>query len=347
MSVCSMNGRFNMRRVASRTLVGWMALILVAGCNQPLEPESSGVAETETAQLGIKRQTTEANSQAQTTTSAIQAPVNTPQLPAVNPSAVPAVNSQLPEPSTEPREPTFQDSRRHKSLVGLATSFPWAGDRNGGWNGTGHEDPEPLKKFSDEEMLKLAMNMADNSDDRQHALVSVGRRKMPGAIDALAAALSDHKEIYQVREMGLSGLIEHGGPEALKLMWKALKEDPSEGIRGMAIWGIALYGTAEAEAAVMHGLSDEHPNVKGMAVLAVWAMKDNVGKALSILADTAKVSERVIWQESLNVLSRMPYPEAANTLYSIAASETGAKQQSAAMYYRLWLKNYPDLSPGK
>ena len=97
-------------------------------------------------------------------------------------------------------------------------------------------------------------------------------------------------------------------------MWQALKNDTSEGIRGMAILGIALYGTAEAEAAVMHGLSDEHPNVKGMAVLAVWALKDKKDVALSILTDTAKVTERVIWQESLNVLSRIPHPEAVDPL---------------------------------
>ena len=130
-----------------------------------------------------------------------------------------------------------------------------------------------------------------------------------------------------------------------KILIPTLKEDPSEGIRGMAIWGIALYGTAEAEAAIMHGLSDENPNVKGMAVLAVWAMKDRHEKALSILADTAKVSERIIWQEALNVLARMPHPEAADLLYKIAQSESGPKQQSAVRYYRVWLANYPDLAP--
>ena len=82
-----------------------------------------------------------------------------------------------------------------------------------------------------------------------------------------------------------------------------------------------------------------------MAVLAVWALKDKKDVALSILTDTAKVTERVIWQESLNVLSRMPHPEAASILYSIAKSETGDKQQSAVSYYRTWLRNYPDLAP--
>ena len=55
----------------------------------------------------------------------------------------------------------------------------------------------------------------------------------------------------------------------------------------------------------MHRLSDEHPNVKGMAVLAVWSIKDKRSTALSIL-QIRKVTERVIWQESLNVLSRCP-----------------------------------------
>lgn len=336
-----------MRRLATRIVVGGLTVALISACSEQAKNEVSETSQTETTQLAVERQASTASRQTQTEAgnTTVLPGVANPTTPSVAPVDAPSGKRQLPAAPSEPQEPTFQDTRRHKKLVGLATSFPWAGDRNGGWQGTGHEDPEPLKKFSDEEMLKMAMNMADNSDDRQHALVSVGRRKMPGAIEALGAALSDHSEIYQVREMGLSGLIEHGGPGALKLMWKALKEDPSEGIRGMAIWGIALYGTAEAEAAVMHGLSDEHPNVKGMAVLAVWAMKDNVGKTLSILKDTAKVSERVIWQESLNVLSRMPHPEAADMLYQIASTETGAKQQSAVMYYRLWLKNYPDLAP--
>ncbi len=243
----------------------------------------------------------------------------------------------------EPLEPTFQDTKQHRKLVGLSNSFPWAGDRKGGWSGTGHSDPEPLKKYSDADMLKMASDQSDHSDDRQHALVSVGRRKMPGALAALEAALLDHKAIYQVREMGLSGLIEHGGPEALKLMWRALKEDPSDIIRGMAIWGIALYGTAESEAAVMHGLSDEDSRVKAMAVLAVWAIKDRREKALSILEDTAKMTERLVWQEALNVLARMPYPEAGDLLFKIAKNETGDKQHSAVSYYRTWLRNYPDL----
>ena len=81
-----------------------------------------------------------------------------------------------------------------------------------------------------------------------------------------------------------------------------------------------------------------------MAVLAVWSIKDKKDKALSILEDTSKVTERVIWQESLNVLSRMPHAEAATILYRIAKNETGDKQQSAVSYYRTWLRNYPDLA---
>ena len=35
--------------------------------------------------------------------------------------------------------------------------------------GTGHPDPEPLKQFSNEEMLKMASNKSDKSDERPHA----------------------------------------------------------------------------------------------------------------------------------------------------------------------------------
>ena len=316
-----------MRKISKWLMFIAVASLILVGC------EPGAVSTEEGAQTASAKQ-------AITTGAAVQSGRgNDP----INPAAADPTSLKSRPSSTN--EPSYQDTERHQQLVGMSTAFPWAGDRAGGWQGTGHPDPEPLKQFSNEEMLKMASNKSDKSDERQHALVSIGRRKMPGAIDALAAALTDHNEIYQVREMGLSGLIEHGGPEALKLMWQALKNDPSEGIRGMAIWGIALYGTAEAEAAVMHGLSDEHPNVKGMAVLAVWALKDKKDVALSILTDTAKVTERVIWQESLNVLSRMPHPEAASILYSIAKSETGDKQQSAVSYYRTWLRNYPDLAP--
>ena len=315
-----------------QVLVTALALSCFYGCQQEQDTPPKTV-ETETIQQAVVN--------AEASTSQAMPPVNVQ----VAPPTKPTLDMKSSTPKNTEREPTFQDTGGHRKLVGLSTSFPWAGDRNGGWQGTGHPDPEPLKAFSDEEMLGKASNTADKSDERQHALVSVGRRKMSGAIDALAAALTNHSEIYEVREMGLSGLIEHGGPEALKLMWQALKNDPSEGIRGMAIWGIALYGSIEAEAAIMHGLSDEHPNVKGMAVLAVWSIKDKRSTALSILQDTAKVTERVIWQESLNVLSRMPYPEASAILYQIAKTETGDKQQSAVSYYRTWLRNYPDLAP--
>ncbi len=227
-------------------------------------------------------------------------------------------------------------------LRGLSAEFPWGGSKGGGWNGTGHPDPEPLKAISDSDMLALAGDVNLDSADREHALVSVGRRQVPGALKAFRDSLAP-KQPRAVREMTLSGLIEHGGPEALTLMWAALEGDPSAHIRGMAIWGIALYGPDEALKAITTGLEDPTYDVQGMALLAVWALRDRPSSALPILEAAAKADERRLWQEGLNVLARMPYSDAGNLLRQIAHQSDGEKRNSAVFYYRQWRNNHPDL----
>ncbi len=232
-------------------------------------------------------------------------------------------------------------------LRGLSAEFPWAGGENGViWNGTGYKDPEELQAISDEKMLARALDMTDEGDDREHALVSIGRRKVPGALEAFELGLSA-KERIQVREMALSGLIEHGGAEALELMWRALDEDEAAQIRGQAIWAIALYGPTEAERAVRQGLGDADSQVRGMAILAIWSLKDRPSIALPLLAESAKSADDIIWQEALNVLGRMPYVEAHRILEAEARRTDidPAKKNSAVFYYRDWLRKFPDLCP--
>lgn len=229
-------------------------------------------------------------------------------------------------------------------LRGLSSEFPWAHNPDGGlWMGTGNEDPAPLRKYSDEEMLARALNTGDMSADRQHALVSVGRRKVKGAVQALDLALRP-EQLLQVREMGLSGLMEHGGAEALPLMWRALRDDESSQIRGQAIWAIALYGADEAYSAIQAGLADENVEVQGMAVLAVWAIKDKPEQAFPILQAAIESDDRMLWQEGAYVLGRMPYGEALGVLESAARSaKDEEKRVTMAWTYRDWRQKFPDL----
>lgn len=281
------------------------------------------------------------------------------------PEATPAPRAELTVPASsgaalavKPAEPLARTTAKVEQVAptqahhdqlhpmeGVTSAFPWGKGKgkDGVWTGTGAEDPEPLKKLSDAEMLKMAMGDAPEQVDREHALVSIGRRHVPGAIDAFTKAI-EHSEPLAVREMGLSGLIEHGGADALPLMWQVLREDPSEQLRGQAIWAVALYGEAEARKAIDVGLADEDIGVRGMAILAVWALKDQPEVALSLLESAAQSDERRVYQEALYTLSRMPWPRAARILsqHALAATQ-GDKQRTAVHYYRTWIRAFPDL----
>ncbi len=246
------------------------------------------------------------------------------------------------EPTMDAKAPVPASAGCEGGLRGLSTEFPWGGAKGGAWNGTGHPDPEPLKGISDDDMLALAGDLGQDSADREHALVSIGRRQVPGAIEVFRDSL-EPSQPHGAREMALSGLMEHGGPGALRLMWKTLTGDASAQLRGMAIWAVALYGADEATRAITAGLEDPTFSVQGMAILAVWAIKDRPGTALPILEAAAKSDEQLLWQEGLNVLARMPYSDAGNILRRVAHGSEGEKRNSAVLYYRMWRNNFPDL----
>ncbi|MEZ4463397.1 MAG: HEAT repeat domain-containing protein [bacterium] len=229
-------------------------------------------------------------------------------------------------------------------IRGVATEFPWGNGKNGVWPGTGMSDPEPLKKISDDEMMALATNSEESGPDRQHALVSIGRRHLPGAIEAFRQAMAPDQD-RAIREMALSGLIEHGGSEALPLMWEMLRKDQSAQLRGQAVWAIALYGFDQAQNAIDVGLADDALMVRNMATLAIWALKDRPEVALPLLEAAIQSDEQMIFQEGFYNLSRMPYPEAAEILERLVKSTKDEdKLQRAARAYRTWMRNYPDLA---
>lgn len=268
-------------------------------------------------------------------------------LPASTSSAALAVKPAEPLARTtakvEQVAPTQELHHHPHPMEGVTSAFPWGQGDKGVWPGTQVKDPEPLKKIDDAEMLKRAMGDTPEQIDREHALVSVGRRRLSGAMDAFTKAIG-HSEPLAVREMGLSGLIEHGGTDALPLMWQVLREDPSERLRGQAVWAVALYGAAEARKGIDAGLADEDVGVRGMAILAVWALKDHPEEALSLLESAAQSDEKRIYQEALYTLSRMPWPRAARILSQHALSkQAGDKQRTAVFYYRTWIRAFPDL----
>lgn len=234
------------------------------------------------------------------------------------------------------------DYLRENEFEGLASSFPWGRGENGVWEGTGVKDPKPLQAVTDEEMMKRAMGDTAERIDHEHALVSVGRRKLPGAMLAFRKAMN-HEAPWEVREMALSGLVEHGGKEALPLMWRFLKDDPMPQLRGQAIWAIALYGEDEARKAIDVGLSDEDIGVRGMAILAVWALKDRPDEALPILEAAAESDNLLIFQEAFYNLGRMPWRRAGRILSGWVMRAKGKKQQLALYHYRGWVREYPDL----
>lgn len=235
--------------------------------------------------------------------------------------------------------PTAQNG---EGLRGISSEFPW-GNSDGTWSGTGHSDPEPLKKISDEEMMKRATNLQDAWADRQHALVSIGRRHLPGAMEAFRQAMAQSQD-RAVREMALSGLVEHGGPEALPLMWEMLRTDTSPQLRGQAVWAVALYGAEEALKAIEHGLADDALQVRNMATLAIWALKDRPETALPMLEAAIESDEQLIFQEGFYNLSRMPYPEAGDILERAVRTAKDEKMvQRAVFAYRNWRRNFPDL----
>lgn len=222
----------------------------------------------------------------------------------------------------------------------IASESGWAGGP--GYDGTGHPDPEPLKAISDSEMLALAGDAGRADPDREHALVSVGRRKVPGAIDAFRRSLETSQPLA-IREMALSGLMEHGGPQALGLIKQVFTDDPSSQLRGMAIWGVALYGASEAHPVILEALEDPSAEVHGMAMLATWALKDRPELAWPILEAGAISSAQQVWQEAFGVLSRMPYSDAGNMLERLVRSSKASKQQMAMASYRTWRQRFPEL----
>ncbi|MCA9525154.1 MAG: HEAT repeat domain-containing protein [Myxococcales bacterium] len=280
-----------------------------------------------------------------------RAPLTVADAPAIEAPAAPATTAAA-RPYREVRAEggstgtgaTVSPGSKTGGLRGISVDFPWGNGKNGVWPGTGVGDPEPLKKVTDDEMIALATNSEESGADRQHALVSIGRRHLPGAMDAFRQAMAPDQD-RAVREMALSGLIEHGGTEALPLMWEMLRKDQSAQLRGQAIWGIALYGYDEARKAIDVGLADDAIMVRNMATLAIWALKDRPEDALPLLEAAIQSDEQMIFQEGFYNLSRMPYPEAAEILERmVKTTKDENKQQRAAGAYRTWMRNYPDLA---
>lgn len=200
-----------------------------------------------------------------------------------------------------------------------------------GWHGTGHPDPEPLRTIPDDQMMSIAKR-DDASQERMHALISIGRRKIPGALPVIAKALT-HPE-YHVKAIGLAALMEHGGTEALALLWKFLREDSDRMARSNALWGIALWGPDEALAAARYAWGTKDPSLMGSAVLASWAFRDRP-ELMPLLAEALDHSHELVWQEAIYTLQRLGSSQSISMLQAAYAREKDpSKRERIAFYLR-------------
>jgi len=193
-------------------------------------------------------------------------------------------------------------------LVGLKSmslDFPWGKGEDGQWFGTGTPDPEPIRAMSDAEMLAAARGEKDKLDDRLSALVSIARRHLPEAVPLATSLLNQQSAELLHRQVALSALIEHGGPEAQKVFWQTLQGADQPRLRGSAVWAIALYGTAEAMKAIDIALADPDAGVRGMGVLALTAIRGNGAYVWRVLEVAAYASEQQVYQEAAYVLSQI------------------------------------------
>ena len=225
----------------------------------------------------------------------------------------------------DPNATTFQGFRA------MTEAFPWGKEDGGLWPGTGHPDPEPLKATSDADMLKQASAKGDTAD-RAHALISIARRQLPGALAVIAKAQS-HGEPDAVRETAVSALIEHGGAEALPMMWNGMS-DPSHFVRGMSVWAIALYGHAEALKAIDAAQKDAHVYVYGMGVLAVTSLRQEAD-AWPILVRAAAHKEQLVYQEACYVLANINSERARVLLRETYDAATDDPQRRATFRWCL------------
>ncbi len=210
--------------------------------------------------------------------------------------------------------------------------FPWGRAEGGVWSGTGVGDPEPLKGIKNEEMLRRAQ-LDGRPDDRLNALVSIGRRKLPEALDIYSKALNP-KEPYEVRMLAISGLVERGGMDALPLLYRAFK-DPDESLRGQAVWALALYTGSVGVKAIQDALKDSHPAVRGMGILALTSVRDEQ-LIMNILEEQAQSNEKLVYQEVGYVLSNIKTARARRMLSDAYDSAT---DQEKRITLRGYLKN--------
>lgn len=213
---------------------------------------------------------------------------------------------------------------------------------SGQWEGTGAEDV--LEDMSDAEVLEQAKT-AEDDHDRVVALISVARRRLPGALDMMREVLFDDSLDIFVQETGLSGAVEHGGTEALPLLWEALEQHPESRIRRAAIQAIALYGEQQAKRAIESGLGDKSVEVQVAAVGALSTLMERPGIVFPYLEQYLVHPEEDVRNEAIHVLSKLPYTRAGRLLKRAWETESDPEaREGIRVEFGLWRSNYPELS---
>lgn len=284
------------------------SVALLAACGEPTPPPSPEAPDEARTGLGVAPGGDRARSPA--LTPRVEVPAATGAA-ALDDAAEPAATEG---PARRPTNPALAivDER----LVGvhaLADDFPWGKGEDGNWRGTGSPDPESLRTVPDAKILATARGDEGSTDDRLSAIVSAARRHLPGALDVASAVLFDASQPRLSRQVALSALVEHGGPEAQSLMWRAF-QDSDERIRGQAVWAITLYGTAEAKRVITAALADPAPGVQGAAILALTAIRNDEVFIRSVLERTIRSPKQQVYQEAAYVLGAIADARAIKAL---------------------------------
>lgn len=303
-----------------RILIAIVAAGLVVACDQGPTDSKSAVGSQQ------------ANATAGAATPGTRAPLEMPEVRGATPSASPGTPAAAPPPPAAASPGKYPPGPESVPAV-APYSFQ-----------TGSNVPDPLEGTPDKQVLEKAMTDEDTLE-RVTAVVSVARRRLPGAVELMKSVLQETDKSLFMRETGLSGLLEHGGAEALPVLWSVLNSDPEPRVRAAALSGIAQYSRAEAARAIAVGIEDESDEVQGMALKAVWALMDRPSQAFPLLEWGLAHPNDYIFQEATAGLGKMPYALAGRMLTQYyTGSKDEARKEKARVYLGMWKARYPELA---
>jgi len=202
----------------------------------------------------------------------------------------------------------------------------FCGDPN--YSGSGMTDPEPIRGVYNEQMMAWA-TATDSSDERRFAIVSVARRKLPGAMDAIRRALADGD--HMVRTLGVSALMEMGGPDALKTLWDVARNGHDDLVRSQAVTGISLWGGEQTLKAAEWAAVQDNPVVLGAAVRQLHRLGDRP-EVWSFVEKAIDHPDQRVWQEAAWVCGKLGGKDALRIVKPRWSEATGQRREALEFY---------------